>query len=63
NSPTQQPMRSADREKWIEAEKLEMKQLLDAKTWKLVELPKDRKSIGTRWTYARKVNANGEVVR
>ncbi|KAH9109521.1 hypothetical protein AeMF1_015438, partial [Aphanomyces euteiches] len=56
-------MRSADREKWIEAEKLEMKQLLDAKTWKLVELPKDRKSIGTRWTYARKVNANGEVVR
>ncbi|KAF0704318.1 hypothetical protein AaE_015000 [Aphanomyces astaci] len=56
-------MRSPDRAEWAKAEELELKQLRDAGTWKLVDLPTGRKSIGSRWTYAKKTNSAGEVIR
>ncbi|KAF0739234.1 hypothetical protein Ae201684P_012854 [Aphanomyces euteiches] len=56
-------MASKDHDEWAKAEQIELKQLRDAGTWKLAELPPGRKSIGSRWTYAKKTNATSEVVR
>ncbi|KAF0708818.1 hypothetical protein AaE_013081 [Aphanomyces astaci] len=47
------------RSKWVEAELLELKQLRENGTWKVV----GRKPIGCRWTYAKKTDAQGNVVR
>ncbi|KAH9141382.1 hypothetical protein AeNC1_019502, partial [Aphanomyces euteiches] len=52
-------MASKDHDEWAKAEQIELKQLRDAGTWKLAELPPGRKSIGSRWTYAKKTNATG----
>ncbi|KAF0740357.1 hypothetical protein Ae201684_004096 [Aphanomyces euteiches] len=52
-----------DHDEWAKAEHTELKQLREAGTWKLVDLPPGRKSIGSRWTYAKKTNAAGEVVQ
>ncbi|KAH9158389.1 hypothetical protein LEN26_003012, partial [Aphanomyces euteiches] len=56
-------MAMKDHDEWAKAEHTELKQLREAGTWKLVDLPPGRKSIGSRWTYAKKTNAAGEVVR
>ncbi|KAH9131585.1 hypothetical protein AeRB84_021747 [Aphanomyces euteiches] len=56
-------MASKDHVEWAKAEQLELHQLREAKIWKLVELPTGRKAIGSRWTYAKKINAEGEIVR
>lgn len=40
---------------------LEMEALYRNRTWEIVEIPKDRKPIGCRWTYKIKHKANGEV--
>ncbi|KAF0755866.1 hypothetical protein AaE_004829 [Aphanomyces astaci] len=45
------------------AELLELKQLRDAGTWNIVDLPVGRKAIGSRWTYAKKTNSDGDVIR
>ena len=52
-----------DSSKWKEAMELEFQSLIDNKTWKLVPLPKDRKSIGCKWIYKIKYNADGSVER
>ncbi|KAH9079902.1 hypothetical protein Ae201684P_007611 [Aphanomyces euteiches] len=56
-------MAMKDHDEWAKAEQKELQQLRQAATWKLVDLPPGRKSIGSRWTYAKKTNAAGEVVR
>ncbi|KAH9071839.1 hypothetical protein Ae201684P_020098 [Aphanomyces euteiches] len=56
-------MAMKDHYEWAKAEQTELQQLREAGTWKLVDLPPGRKSIGSRWTYAKKTNAAGEVVR
>ena len=38
-------------DKWKEAMKDEMKALDKNATWDLVELPKDRKTVGCKWVY------------
>ena len=52
-----------DSSKWKEAMELEFQSLIDNKTWELVPLPKDRKSIGCKWIYKIKYNADGSVER
>ena len=42
---------------------LEFQSLIENKTWELVPLPKDRKSIGCKWIYKIKYNADGSVER
>ena len=38
-------------------------QALQENTWKIVQLPVDKKVIGCKWVYKIKYNANGEVKR
>lgn len=49
--------------RWMEAMQNEIQALEDNKTWKLVELPKDKKAIGCRWVYKIKYKADGKVER
>ena len=42
---------------------ISMQSLHRNKVWALVELPPNRKVIGSKWVFKRKVNANGEVER
>ena len=42
---------------------IEMHSLLDNDVWKLVEPPKDRKIVGSKWVFKVKTSEDGEVVR
>ena len=54
---------SPDREKWQSAMKKEMESLKDNNVWELVELPKDRKAVGSKWVYKVKTDADSSVER
>ena len=54
---------SRDREKWQSAMKKEMESLKDNNVWELVELPKDRKAVGSKWAYKVKTDADGSIER
>ena len=56
-------MASTDKEKWEVAMEKEMESLHANEVWNLVELPKDRKAIGSKWVYKIKKSANGVVER
>ena len=59
----QEALASADKEKWMSAMEREMKSLYENDVWCLVELPKDRKAVGSKWMFKFKVGANGSVER
>jgi transposase InsO family protein len=48
-----------ERNKWHEAMKEEIASLEKNETWELVELPKNKKTIGCKWTYKIKRNEEG----
>ncbi|GBN43947.1 Retrovirus-related Pol polyprotein from transposon TNT 1-94 [Araneus ventricosus] len=48
---------------WLAAMKEEMTSLEANNTWELMNLPQDRKAIGSRWVYKIKKNADGTVQR
>ncbi|GBM72775.1 Retrovirus-related Pol polyprotein from transposon TNT 1-94, partial [Araneus ventricosus] len=52
---------SKESSEWLAAMKEEMDSLEANNTWKLVNLPHDRKAIGSRWVYKIKKNADGTV--
>lgn len=52
-----------DSEKWICAMKDEIKSLEENKTWNLVELPKEKKVIKTKWIFKTKRNVDGDITR
>ncbi|GBN68868.1 Retrovirus-related Pol polyprotein from transposon TNT 1-94 [Araneus ventricosus] len=54
---------SKESSEWLAAMKEEMDSLEANNTWKLVNLPQDRKAIGSRWVYKIKKNADGTVQR
>ena len=54
---------SQKKAKWEEAMKAEMRSLQDNDVWELVELPKDRKPVGSKWVFKVKTNENGDVER
>ena len=56
-------MASTDKAKWINARQKEMEPLHTNKVWDLVELPRDRKAIGSKWVYKTKRSANGILER
>ena len=56
-------MASTDKEKWVVAMEKEMESLHANEVWNLVELPKDRKAVGSKWVYKTKKSANGVVER
>ena len=52
-----------DKEKWLNAMNEEMESLHANDVWDLIELPKGRKAIGSKWVFKLKVNAEGVVER
>lgn len=54
---------STDQEKWQNAMEAEIKSLEANDVWDLVELPKDRKAVGSKWVFKLKVDADGSVER
>ncbi len=56
-------MTRPDKDKWVEAASAEMRAHLENGTWELVELPPDRKPIGSRWVFKVKRDSEGNVDR
>ena len=49
--------------KWRKAVKVEVDALELSRTWDLVDLPKGKKAIGSKWVFTIKYNANGTIER
>jgi hypothetical protein len=56
-------MASPDADKWYEAMVTEMQAHVENGTWELVELPRGRKAIGSKWVFKIKRAADGSVDR
>lgn len=56
-------LQSSKDPKWVEAMQKEMDALHENKTWTLTKLPKDRKTIGSKWIHKIKYNPSGEIER
>ena len=56
-------MASTDQKKWTDAMEGEMESLHVNEVWDLMELPKDRKAIGSKWVFKVNRSANGVVER
>ena len=54
---------SSDKLKWERAMEAEMKSLQANRVWELMELPPNRKVIGSKWIFKRKMNADGTLER
>ena len=54
---------SPDHVKWTDAMERELESLRSNEVWRLVEPPPNRKIIGSKWVFKRKVDANGVVER
>ena len=58
-----QALASPDEAKWMAAMEKEIKSLCVNDVWDLVELPNDRKAVGSKWVFKLKTNAEGSVER
>lgn len=54
---------SVHKEKWLKAMHSEYTSLMECGTWKLVDLPPDKRVISCRWVFHTKKHQNGEVKR
>ena len=54
-------MEDNDKEKWLEAMKLEMESMYSNSVWELVDLPEGVNPIGCKWIYKRKRGVDGNV--
>lgn len=59
----QEAMESNDRKNWKAAIEEKLMSHEDNGTWKLVDLPHDKKAIKCKWVFKTKRNGNGEIVR
>ena len=50
-----------ERKLWTDAMETEMKSMYENNVWTLVECPNDRKIIGSRWVYKRKIGSDGKI--
>jgi hypothetical protein len=57
----EEAIRSEEKEEWTKAMENEMNSLEENKTWELVELPKGKKAIGSKWVYKVKVDSSGKI--
>lgn len=55
-------IKSSDKNKWLEAMNSEIKNLEDNNTWSLVDLPKDRSAIGSKWVFKKKRDQDGNII-
>ena len=56
-------MSSREKKKWKEAMRKEIKSIEANKVWDLVKLPKGKKTIGCKWVYKHRTNADGSLKR
>lgn len=54
-------MSCSESKSWMEAMREELNSMEKNKVWELVDLPNDRKAIGSKWIFKRKLNASGNV--
>ena len=54
---------SPEKDEWVEAMEREMESLHENEVWNLVELPDGRKSVGCKWVFKKKHDADGNVER
>ena len=54
---------SPNAKEWQEAADLEYESLLENETWDLVDLPRERKAVGSRWVFRVKHHSDGRVER
>ena len=59
----EEAINSPEKSKWEKAMETEMQSLKANKVWDLVELPKGRKAIGSKWVYKVKTGADGQIER
>ena len=59
----QEAMKSQQADKWRQAAQTEYKSLMDHGTWELVQLPPDKKLVGSRWVFKAKHDSTGAVER
>ena len=52
---------NSDKTKWVNAMEKEMESLHVNEVWDLVQLPIDRKAVGSKWVFKTKRSANGTV--
>ena len=52
-----------EKAEWMQAMETEMKSLKENYVWELVELPKGKKKVGSKWVYKVKTGADGSVER
>ena len=52
---------SPQKAKWVKAMEKEMESLKTNEVWNLVELPENRKAVGSKWVFRVKTNADGTV--
>jgi hypothetical protein len=56
-------MKGSNSDKWKEVMKDEMNALVKNATWDLVELPRNRKTVGCKWVYKMKKGVDDKVER
>ncbi|CAI7795225.1 unnamed protein product [Closterium sp. NIES-54] len=56
-------LESSDAEEWKKAMESELKSIEENSTWELVELPKGRKAITSKWLFKIKSDADGKIER
>ena len=52
---------SPQKAKWVKAMEIEMESLKTNEVWNLVELPENRKAVGSKWVFRVKTDADGAV--
>lgn len=62
-STLKEALMSPNAKEWQEAANLEYESLMENETWDLVDLPKDRKTIGSKWVFKVKHHSDGQVER
>ena len=50
-----------DKEEWVTVMNEEYKSIMRNKTWELVELPKDKALIGSKWLFKSKLKVDGSI--
>ena len=58
-SSVREAMASSNKSKWRQAMKKEMESLYENEVWDLVEPPKGRKIVGSKWVFKEKMGADG----
>ena len=59
----EEAMSCPDRDLWKRAMEKEIKSLHENATWEIASLPKDRKAVGSKWVFKRKMDGDGKIVQ